>query len=130
MKRPRIVMTIYKDDIGYSASSTVGQRMMVTTGESWDELKSMILEVVNLTFEDEGFTFSLDEIKFKLDLESFFNFYKVINAKALSARIGMNQSLLAQYIKGTKKPSPKQTRRIMEGVQQLGKELAEIEFIM
>jgi len=46
------------------------------------------------------------------------------------ARIGMNQSLLAQYIKGNKKPSPKQTKRIMEGVRTLGRELADIEFLM
>ena len=39
-----------------------------------------------------------------------------INAKALSKRIGMNQSLLAQYIKGIKKHSVIQTKRILQGV--------------
>ena len=47
--------------------------------------------------------------------------YKIINAKALSERIGMNQSLLAQYIKGIMKPSPAQTRIILKGVQQIGR---------
>lgn len=65
----------------------------------------------------------------EIDLESFFDFYKVINAKALSERIGMNQSLLAQYIRGIKKPSPAQTRKILEGVQQIGKELCEVSLI-
>ena len=69
----------------------------------------------------------LDE---KPDLASFFEFYKVINAKALSERIGMNQSLLAQYINGSKKPSPTQTQRILKGVQQVGKELASIQFFL
>ena len=41
----------------------------------------------------------------------------------------MNQSLLAQYIKGNKKPSPVQTRRILKGVQQVGRELAAVQFI-
>jgi hypothetical protein len=41
----------------------------------------------------------------------------------------MNQSLLAQYINGIKKPSPGQTQRIFKGVQQIGKELAEIRFL-
>jgi DNA-binding transcriptional regulator YdaS (Cro superfamily) len=54
----------------------------------------------------------------------------VINAKALSERIGMNQSLLAQYIKGVKKPSSTQTSRILRGVQQVGKELAGIQFFL
>lgn len=42
----------------------------------------------------------------------------------------MNQSLLAQYIKGIKKPSVNQTHRILEGVQQIGRELAEIRFLL
>jgi predicted transcriptional regulator len=33
-----------------------------------------------------------------LDLPSLLEFYKVINVKALSKRLGMNQSLLSQYI--------------------------------
>jgi hypothetical protein len=72
----------------------------------------------------------LFEIKMTLDLSQFFEFYKVINAKALSERIGMNQSLLAQYITGKKKPSSSQTQRILKGVQQIGRELAEIRFIL
>ncbi len=69
-------------------------------------------------------------MKITLDLPKFFEFYKVINAKALSERIGINQSLLAQYIKGIKKPSPNQTQRILKGVQEVGKELASIQFIL
>jgi hypothetical protein len=53
----------------------------------------------------------------------------VINVKALSERIGINQSLLAQYIKRHKKPPKRQTERILRGVQELGKELAAIKFI-
>ena len=90
----------------------------------------MILDAVNLSFEDKGFVYSIDEIEFKFDLESFFDFYKVINAKALSERIGMNQSLLAQYIKGIKKPSVSQTKRILHGVQQIGKELSVVRFLL
>jgi len=41
----------------------------------------------------------------------------------------MNQSLLAQYITGKKKPSANQTQRILKGVHQIGRELAEIGFI-
>jgi hypothetical protein len=45
-------------------------------------------------------------------------------------RIGMSQSLLAQYIKGIKKPSSNQTLKILHGVQQIGKELAAIRFLL
>ena len=85
---------------------------------------------MNLSFEDKGFVFTEDELKYTYDLESFFEFYKVINAKALSKRIGMNQSLLSQYINGIKKPSANQTKRILKGVQQIGKELSEVRFLL
>jgi hypothetical protein len=42
----------------------------------------------------------------------------------------MNQSLLAQYIKGIKKPSAAQTHRILKGVQQVGKELSAVRFLL
>jgi len=130
MKKPVIKITITKEDTGYSAHALVNNKSINTEGDSYDELKENILDVVNLSFEEEGFTYSSDEIKIILDLESFFDFYKVINAKALSERIGMNHSLLSQYINGMKKPSQAQTKKIFQGVQQLGKELAEIRLLL
>ena len=123
-------MTVIKEDTGYTAKTTVGDRHIYTEGENFKELNDNILDAVNLTFGDLDFKYTTDEIKLILDLESFFDFYKVINAKALSERIGMNQSLLAQYISGSKKPSIKQTKRILMGVQQIGRELADISFLM
>ena len=90
-----------------------------------------MLEALNLYFEYNGKPLVNEHaIKITLDLLQFFEFYKVINAKALSERIGMNQSLLAQYIKGIKKPSATQTQRILKGVQQIGKELSAIQFLL
>jgi hypothetical protein len=37
---------------------------------------------------------------------------------------------LAQYIKGIKKPSANQTLKILRGVQQIGNELAAIQFLL
>lgn len=130
MKKPKIIITITKEETGYSASAIIGDDFIGTEGETYEELKLKILEAINLTIKEDGFAYSIDEIMFTLDLQSFFNFYKVINAKALSDRIGMNQSLLAQYISGKKKPSANQTQRILRGVQQIGRELAEIRFLI
>jgi hypothetical protein len=130
MSKPKINVTVLKEDAGYSATAHVKSNFITTEGDTFEELKSNILEAVNLTFEEQGFHYTLDEIQFEYDLESFFSFYKVINAKALSERIGMNQSLLAQYIKGLKKPSAAQTKRILHGVQQIARELAEVRFII
>jgi thymidine kinase len=130
MKKPKIKIIVTKEDTGYSASTLVNTNFIATEAESFEELKTTILEAVNFSFEEKGFVYAIDEIQFEYDLESFFDFYKVINAKALSDRIGMNQSLLAQYIKGIKKPSIPQRKRILEGVQQIGKELSEVRFLL
>ncbi len=130
MNKPKISMKILKEDIGYSAHARIGNLSINTCGDTFEELEVMLLDAINLSFEEQGFSYTIDEIKFVYDLESFFAFYKVLNAKALSKRIGMNQSLLAQYIKGIKKPSSKQTKRILSGVQQIGRELAEIRFVL
>jgi hypothetical protein len=130
MKKPKINMTVIKEDTGYSANTLIENNFIATEGNTFDELKINILEAVNLTFEGTGLLYNIDEIKFTYDLKSFFDFYKVINAKALSERIGMNQSLLAQYIKGNKKPSSSQTKRILQGVQQIGRELSEVSFLL
>jgi len=130
MKKPKLKVTILKENIGFSAHVVIKNNFIGTEADTFDVLVTNLLEAINLTFEEQGFVYQLSELKFTYDLESFFEFYKVINAKALSERIGMNQSLLAQYIKGIKKPSETQIRRILSGVQQIGRELTEINFIL
>ena len=123
----KIEMIVEKTKKGYSAYAE--KYSVYTVGNSLEELKANILEALNLYFEKQKKTIDEKDLKITLDLPQFFEFYKVINAKALSERIGINQSLLAQYIKGYKKPSPTQTQRILKGVQQVGKELAAIRFV-
>lgn len=130
MKKPKIKVTVIKESTGYSANALGGGNFISTEAENFQELKTNLLEAISLAFEDSGFIYSIEQISFEYDLESFFDFYKVINAKALSERIGMNQSLLAQYIKGIKKPSAPQTKRILQGIQQIGNELAEVRFLL
>ncbi|HEY1870014.1 MAG TPA: hypothetical protein VGG71_03095 [Chitinophagaceae bacterium] len=124
----KIEMIVEKTRTGYSAYAV--KYSAFTVGGSFDELKYNILEVLNLMFEEEGRIVTEEDIKITIDLPQFFEFYKVINAKALSERIGMNQSLLAQYIKGIKKPSITQKKRILKGVNKLGRELEEVKFFL
>ena len=130
MRRRKIKVLVLKESIGYSAATSIDNSYIATEAGSFEELKSGMLDALNFTFEEENIIYTIDDLRFEFDLESFFDFYKVINAKALSERIGMNQSLLAQYIKGIKKPSPAQTRRILKGVQQIGRELIEVRFLL
>ena len=130
MNKLAVKIRVIKEDKGYSATAKIDKNFIASEAESFDELIRMILEAINLALENDRNVYKQDDLKFEYDLNSFFDFYKVINAKALSERIGMNQSLLAQYIKGIKKPSPAQTKRILEGVQQIGRELSEVRFLI
>jgi hypothetical protein len=130
MKNQKFKITVTKENKGYSAITQVKNNIIVTEAENFEELKINILEAINFTFEDKGLNYTIEDVQFTYDLGSFFEFYKVINAKALSERIGMNQSLLSQYIKGIKKPSPPQTKRILMGIQQIGKELSEVNILL
>ena len=130
MKNPKFKITVTKENKGYSAITQVKNNIIVTEAENFEEIKTNILEAINFTFEDKGLNYTIEDVQFTYDLGSFFEFYKVINAKALSERIGMNQSLLSQYIKGIKKPSPHQTKRILMGIQQIGKELSEVYILL
>ena len=130
MRKRKANVIVIKEGVGYSAKSTIGNRFVATEADTFEDLKAGMLEALNFTFEEVDIEYTLNDIRFEFDLESFFDFYRVINAKALSERIGMNQSLLAQYIKGIKKPSPAQTKRILKGVQQIGRELTEVRFLL
>ena len=124
----RISVFVEKTRTGFSACSD--DYPVCTTGDDLKEIRSNMVEAMNLYYEETNpdKVISEEDISLRLDLASFFQYYKVINAKAFSSRVGMNQSLLAQYIKGIKKPSKAQTQRILKGVQELGRELAEISF--
>jgi predicted RNase H-like HicB family nuclease len=124
----KIEMKVEKTKTGYSAYAE--KYSVYTTGKTLEELKSNMIDALNLYFEKKKNKITERDLKITLDLPQFFEFYKVINAKALSERIGMNQSLLAQYIKGIKKPSSNQTNRILKGVQQVGHELSAIRFLL
>lgn len=46
-----------------------------------------------------------------------------LNAAAIARRIGISQSLFAQYVSGTKKPSKKRFEDIIETIRSIGREL-------
>ncbi|MBT8276994.1 MAG: XRE family transcriptional regulator, partial [Bacteroidia bacterium] len=88
-----------------------------------------LLEALNLFYEDRGYEVSTDNLKLNLDLKQFFQYYRVLNATFLAERIGMNPTLLSQYVRGKKTPSSKQTNKIIQGIQTIGKELSDINLV-
>lgn len=126
----KIVFVVEKTSTGFSAYADDFERNPVgTTGKDMATLRRNILDALNLYRNHKGLKPLSDaDITIMLDLQQFFEYYKEINAKSLSQRIGMNQTLLSQYINGIKKPSAKQTNKILEGVRALGRELIQLEF--
>ena len=49
-----------------------------------------------------------------------------LNPSAIARRVGMEQSLLASYIRGIKKPSSKDEKKILNAIRKFGKELIEV----
>ncbi|MFC6268888.1 XRE family transcriptional regulator [Frigoriflavimonas asaccharolytica] len=126
MKKYKFI--IERTNTGYSAFTEDDNLMVSTTGKNLAELKINMFDAINLYLKEKKETLATTEqIIFKIDLPSFFDFYSVINAKALSRRINMNESLLSQYVTGKKEPSEKQISRILTGVKELGKELMQLE---
>lgn len=123
--KQKILVKIEKTDTGFSGYSE--KYPVYTTGATLADLLKNVNEAFSLYFEDSGKT--VPAINFQIDLRQFFKYYKVINSKALAAKIGMNPSLLSQYIQGHKKPSDKQSRRIIYGIQKVGQELSEMSVI-
>lgn len=124
--RKPIVFTIEKTDSGFSAFSE--SYPIYTTGSSISDLAENALEASSLFFEDQKHNLTHEEIKFKIDWKQFFKYYRVLNSRFLAEKIGMNPTLLSQYIQGKRKPSERQTKRILEGIHDIGRELMELRF--
>ncbi len=125
--KKKISMIVEKTDTGFSAFSE--DYPIYTTGKTMVELLDNAFEAANLYFEDENIKISHENLKFEIDFKQFFQYYRVLNSKFLADKIGINPTLLSQYVQGHKKPSEAQTEKILLGIHQIGKELSEINLI-
>lgn len=81
-------------------------------GIHWEELDE------DISFESFGY-----DNPEPIGISKFFLSHPEINASAIARRLGIQQSLLASYINGTKKPSKERENSIMAEVKALGIEL-------
>ena len=125
--RKKIKMIVEKTDTGFSAYSI--DFPIFTTGSNITDLIGNAQEATSLYYADQQITITPENLKFELDFRQFFQYYKVINSKFLADKIGMNATLLSQYVTGHKKPSESQTEKILMGIHQIGQELSEINLI-
>lgn len=83
-------------------------------GIHWEELDE------DLSFE--GFF----QKKKSSPLYDLFMAHPELNASAVARRLGLSQSLFAQYVSGTKKPSKQRFDEIIETIRAIGRELIAI----
>ena len=125
--KKKIKIIVEKTKTGFSAYSS--DYPIFTTGKTIADLIDNIDEAANLYFEDNKTKITLENLKFEIDFKQFFQYYRVINSKFLADKIGMNPTLLSQYVQGHKKPSETQTEKILLGIHKIGQELSEINLI-
>jgi len=125
--KKKIEMILEKTKTGFSAYAE--NYPIFTTGRTIPELIESTYEAVTLYFEDQNIKILQTNINFVIDFKQFFQYYKVLNAKFLAQKIGMNPTLLSQYVQGRKKPSNLQTDKILNGIHQIGRELSEFNLI-
>ena len=100
--------------------ATPGQRAHYTVdqyGINWPEIDE------DLSFE--GFFFK----KEYTDLYKLFLAHPELNASAVARRMGISQSLFAQYISGTKRPSKERLELIYSTIHTIGEELLAIPIV-
>ena len=129
MKKRKGIITaiVEKTDTGYSAFTE--KYPVYTTGRTVTELIENLKEALNFYLEEKNEFITHQNIKLNFDLILFFQYYRVLNSKFLAERIGMNPTLLSQYVQGKKIPSSKQAGKILSGIHEIGKELVELNLV-
>jgi predicted RNase H-like HicB family nuclease len=123
----KLVFILEKTKTGFSAYAS--DYPIFTTGKSIPELLENAYEAANLFFGEEDTRLNHVDINYEIDFEQFFKYYRVLNSKFMAERIGMNPTLLSQYVQGRKKPSDKQRDKILYGIHKIGQELSEINLV-
>jgi len=127
-KRGKIKMIVEKTTTGFSAYAE--NYPVYTVGGTIQELRENIIDAFNLYYEHDDIQVKDSNIQLFFDLGLFFKHYPALNAKFLANKIGMNYTLLSQYVQGRKKPSAKQTEKIMKGIHEIGAELSELNLLI
>lgn len=125
-----------QSDGSYIAYNTTGEKVqLIGTGDTVKEAKEDFfntIEEVKENYTDLGDEMPAclsEDIEFRFDLSSLFEYYSMLNVSALGRYLGINDSLMRQYRKGDTPISDKQLEKIEEGIHRLGSELAALRLV-
>lgn len=119
----------------YIAYNTTGEKVvLIGTGDTVKEAKADFfnsMEEMKETYTDgEPKPACLaEEVEFRFDLSSLFEYYSMLNVSAFARYLGINDSLMRQYRKGDTPISDKQLEKIEAGIHRLGKEMAALRLL-
>ena len=108
---------LYYKRLMYATDEERNKYIMSDEGIHWEELDE------DVSFE----SFEYDDPE-PVGISKFFLSHPEINASAIARRLGIQQSLIAAYISGNKKPSNEREYLIMNEIRKLGEELMNVEW--
>jgi len=129
MKRIQRKLPIHIEITSTGYSAYAENDAVFTTAENLDVLKENLVEAYNIALEEEGRYVTAQNLTLKMDFAQFFQSYRLFNADMLAKRIGINATLLSQYVNGKKSLSEKQKQRVLKGIHSIGEELSRVEFL-
>lgn len=69
--------------------------------------------------KEEGEEVPTLEIEYRFDVGSLFSYYDFVNIAGVAREIGLNPSVIRQYVIGTRKPSAERKKLIITGLKSL-----------
>ena len=125
-----------QSDGSYIAYNTTGDKVqLIGTGDSVKEAKEDFFNSLDEVLQsyneigDDIPEFLNEEIEFRFDITSLFEYYSMFNVSALARYLGINDSLMRQYRSGAAQISDKQLQKIEAGIHRLGSELAALRLV-
>ncbi|MCR5570358.1 MAG: helix-turn-helix transcriptional regulator [Paludibacteraceae bacterium] len=133
MKRVKAIVERAKDGAYsiYMESDGKSLPYMVTgTGKDLEDAKGDFMqgyEDIKSYFADNGKMFEEAEFEFVIDVVSFLAYYaSLFSLAGLSKVTGIAQGQLSHYVNGVNKPSSKNMEKIMMGLRNLAKDMAQL----
>ena len=125
-----------QSDGSYIAYNTTGEKVQIngtcdTVKEAKEDFFNSIEEVKESYIEigDRMPACLTEDVEFRFDISSLFEYYSMFNVSALGRYLGINDSLMRQYRKGNTPISDKQLEKIEAGIHRLGTELAALRLV-
>lgn len=125
-----------QSDGTYIAYNTTGEKVqLIGTGDSVKEAKEDFyntIEEVKQSYIDVGDEMPdclSEDVEFRFDISSLFEYFSMLNVSALGRYLGINDSLMRQYRNGSAPISDKQLEKIEAGIHRLGSELTALSLV-